>query len=70
MGEWRWEKENKKNIMLHSNFQFSTKKGLSALFLIPLYIALSLTSLFPLQILQDTGIGTNFEIIIFPTPER
>lgn len=80
MGEWRWEngdgkRKIKKDIMLHSNFQFSTfnfqlKKGLSPFFLIPLYIALSLTPLLPLQILQDTGIGTNFEIIIFPTPER
>lgn len=32
MGEWRWEKENKKNIMLHSNFQFSTKKGFRPFF--------------------------------------
>lgn len=82
MEEWRWEngdgkRKIKKDIMLHSNFQFSTfhfplstKKRASALFLIPLYIALSLTPLLPLQILQDTGIGTNFEIIIFPTPER
>ena len=37
---------------------------------VPLNIALRLASLFVLQVLQDACIGTDGNIIIFPTSER
>ena len=37
---------------------------------IPLYVALGLASLLPFQILQDTCIGTEGEVVVLPASKR
>lgn len=58
----------------HSSHTFTLNFPLSILnsplLLVPLNVALRLTPLLILQVLQDTCIRPNRHIIIFPAPER